>query len=100
METDNLTDKQFAEMVEAQCSPAAKRIAELEQQLLESERMRDHHAACCRDYLARNAQLERELDMLLMGTNDRLTWQYWRDRARVAEGNSLLPNPILSEPNP
>lgn len=35
---DNLTDEQFAEMVEAQCSPAAKRIAELE---LENARLRE-----------------------------------------------------------
>lgn len=60
--------------------------------LEESERMRNHHAACCRDYLARNQQLERELETLLAGTNDRLTWQYWRDRARQAEGNYHLPN--------
>jgi hypothetical protein len=32
MDTDNLTDEQFADMAEAQCSPAAKRIAELERQ--------------------------------------------------------------------
>lgn len=37
MEHDNLTDEQFAEMVEAQCSPAAKRIAELER---ENEKLR------------------------------------------------------------
>jgi hypothetical protein len=37
-DTDNLTDEQFAELVDAQCSPAAKRIAELQR---DNARLRD-----------------------------------------------------------
>lgn len=37
-DTDNLTDEQFTEMVEAQCSPARKRIEELER---ENARLRE-----------------------------------------------------------
>ena len=35
---DNLTDEQFADMVDAECSPAARRIAKLE---LENARLLD-----------------------------------------------------------
>lgn len=46
-ETDDLTDEQFAEMVKAQCSPAAKRIAELEREIASLRgqlSLANHHA--------------------------------------------------------
>lgn len=52
---DGLTDEQFAELVEAQNSPSAKRIAELERELAQARAQRDQWRSCAAN-LANNVR--------------------------------------------
>ncbi len=78
MTTDNLTDAEFAAMVEAQCKPAAAHIAELERELANLRAAHDKILSEFRKVDAENAGLRADKERL-----------DWLDRNAIIRARTL-----------